>query len=172
MTLLGSWPVCGQSAGSEKHSFEGSCKSKIQTASSLEIWILPFPFAALSLRSLCSSTFRAISSFLCLRAIQNLEPARILSPFQMNKNGTTHIRRLMPPRKLHAPAIPSLWNIGVEARGRTVANKERVHEAAALAEAAKISYASRGRSAAWSWQEDLTMENFDAINKPENAPVK
>ena len=49
---------------------------------------------------------------------------------------------LSPPRTAQAPEMPSLWNIGVVARGRTTASRERQHEAAAFAEEAKPSYAS------------------------------
>ena len=74
--------------------------------------------------------------------MQNLDPARILSPFQMKINGIIHMTQLNPPSRLQAPLTPSFENMGIEANGKTVASKDRQQEAAAFAEAAKISYAS------------------------------
>jgi hypothetical protein len=51
----------------------------------------------------------------------------------------THMRVARPPRREQAPAMPRRANTAAVARGRTVARREREQEAAALAEAAKIS---------------------------------
>lgn len=74
--------------------------------------------------------------------MQNLDPARILSPFHMKMKGIMQTRQLRPPSREHAPEIPRRRNMGVHANGRTQPRTDRVHEAAALADAAKISYAS------------------------------
>jgi len=71
--------------------------------------------------------------------MQNFEPARMCSPCQRKMNGITHMSVARPPSNEQAPAIPSWANMGAVASGRTVARREREQEAAALAEAAKIS---------------------------------
>lgn len=71
--------------------------------------------------------------------MQNLDPARILSPFHIKMKGMMHTRQLSPPRREHAPEIPRFRSMGVHANGRTVPRTDLVHEAAALADAAKIS---------------------------------
>jgi len=80
-----------------------------------------------------------MSSLRLLRAAQNLDPARIRSPCQRKTKGTAHMSRLTPPRREHEAAMPRRENMGMVARGRTVASREREVEAAALAEAANIS---------------------------------
>ena len=54
----------------------------------------------------------------------------------MKMNGIMHINAAMLPIRLQAPAMPSFSNIGVVARGRTVARRLRVKLDAAFAEAA------------------------------------
>ena len=81
----------------------------------------------------------AISSRRCRMAMQNCELARMRSPCQRKRKGMMHMRVARPPRREQAPAIPRRANMGAVARGRTVASRDREHEAAALAEAAKIS---------------------------------
>lgn len=84
----------------------------------------------------------AISSRRWRMAMQNCELARMRSPCQRKRKGMMHMRVAKPPRREQAPAMPRRANMGAVARGRTVARREREHDAAALAEAAKISYAS------------------------------
>lgn len=87
----------------------------------------------------CASTRRAISSFLSRSAVQNPDDARIRLPCQRKTNGTAHMSTASPARREQAPAMPRRRKSGAVARGRSVARREREHEAAALAEAAKIS---------------------------------
>jgi hypothetical protein len=87
----------------------------------------------------CSSILRVISSLRWRMAMQNLEPARMRSPFQRKMKGIMHMRVARPPRSEQAPAMPRRVNMAAVARGRTVARREREQEAAALAEAANIS---------------------------------
>jgi len=94
------------------------------------------------LRLRCSSIRRVISSLRWRMAMQNFELARIRGPCQRKTKGMMHISVARPPRREQAPAMPRRANMGAVARGRTVARREREVEAAALAEAAKISYAS------------------------------
>ena len=58
------------------------------------------------------------------------------APFQMKMKGITHMAALRPPSRLHAPATPSLENIGTVASGRTVATVDREQDAIAFADAA------------------------------------
>lgn len=53
-----------------------------------------------------------------------------------------HIARLRKPSVEHAQATPSRLYIGLAAKGKMVPKELREHDAAAIALAAKISYAS------------------------------
>lgn len=79
--------------------------------------------------------------FFCARYWQNLLLALRLVPYLMNTNGIAHIIKLRKPGKLHARGTPSFSYIGRAANGRTVPKVLREVLDAAMALAAKISYA-------------------------------
>ena len=68
--------------------------------------------------------------------LQNFDRCLISFPFQIKIKGITDISALSPPSRLQAPGTPRSINIGVVARGRTVARRLREQLDAAFADAA------------------------------------
>ena len=116
---------------------------------------LPFawnPFSSLTTGvKTTASTLLSVEDFICASATslfrslsswQKWLPPRIRSPYLIKTKGTTVMAKLRNPSKLLAHAIPSLLYIGSPAKGRTAPNILREQLVAAMALAAKISYAS------------------------------